>query len=95
VAIDKNPIGYAVYYKAGTFDLAGDPLLRTATRVEVAPQMPINYPGSGGAAIVANEATIGGLVAGQTYSIVVRAFDVSAARNEERNQIVLTGVPLP
>ena len=95
VAIDKNPIGYAVYYKAGTFDFAGDPLLRTATRIEVAPQMPINYPGSGGAAIVANEATIGGLAAGQTYSLVVRAFDRSAARNEERNQIVLTGVPLP
>jgi hypothetical protein len=95
VAIDKYPVGYAVYYKAGAFDFAGDPLLRTATRVEVAPQMPSNYPGWGGSSIYANQATIGGLTPGVSYSIVVHAFDRSAARNEERNQVVLTGVPAP
>jgi hypothetical protein len=93
VAIDKYPVGYAVYYKAGFFDFAADPELRTATRVEVAPQVPINYPGFGGPGIYANEATIGGLAPGQTYSIIVRAFDRSPAHNEEHNQVVLTGVP--
>ncbi len=95
VAIDKYPVHYAIYYKAGAFDFAGDPNLSTATRVEVAPQMPGNYPGFGGASIYANQATIGGLTPGQSYSIVVRAFDQSPARNEEKNQVVMTGVPAP
>ena len=95
VAIDKYPVGYAIYYTAGAFNFASDPNLATATRVEVAPQMPTNYPGFGGASIYANQATIGGLTAGQSYSIVVRAFDESPARNEEKNQVVLTGVPAP
>ena len=57
--------------------------------------MPANYPGFGGPSIVANEATLGGLTANQTHYVVIRAFDRSAARNEEHNQIVLTGVPAP
>jgi hypothetical protein len=93
VALDKYPVGYAVYYQTTPFDFAADPRLTRATRVEAAPRMPINYPGWGGATIVANETTLTGLVAGQTTYVVVRAFDRSPARNEDQNQIVLSGVP--
>jgi hypothetical protein len=95
VAIDASPVGYAIYYKPGSFDFAADPRLTSATRVEAAGSMPSNYPGWGGTTIYANQATIGGLTPGTSYSIVVRAFDRSPARNEEQNQIVLTGVPTP
>jgi hypothetical protein len=95
VALDKYPVGYAIYYRTTPFDFSADPQLHGATRIEAAPRMPINYPGWGGPTIVANEATIGGLVAGQITYVVVRAFDRSAAHNEEQNRVVLTGVPGP
>jgi hypothetical protein len=95
VARDKHPVGYAAYYRTTPFDFAGDPLLRNATRVELSPVAPVDYPGFGGPSIVANEATIGGLTANQLHYVVVRAFDRSPARNEEQNQVVLTGVPAP
>jgi hypothetical protein len=95
VALDEYPVGYAIYSRTTPFDFAADPQLRSSTRLEVAPRAPANYPGWGGPSIVANEATLGGLVAGQTAYVVVRAFDRSAAHNEEQNQIVLAGVPLP
>jgi hypothetical protein len=95
VARDKHPVGYAAYYRTTPFDFAGDPRLRNATRVELSPTVPVDYPGYGGPSIVANEATLGGLAASQTYYVVIRAFDRSPARNEEQNQVVLTGVPTP
>jgi hypothetical protein len=93
VAEDEYPVGYAIYYKSTPFDFSADPQLKTATRVEASPLAPPNYPGWGGPSIVANQAVIGGLTPGQTYYVVVRAFDRSPAHNEEQNQVMLTGVP--
>jgi hypothetical protein len=39
------------------------------------------------------EQTLTGLTPGQTYYLVLRAFDTSPAANEETNQVVLTGTP--
>ncbi|HEX2659096.1 MAG TPA: hypothetical protein VHU40_12525, partial [Polyangia bacterium] len=95
VALDKYPVGYAIYYQTTPFDFASDPKLLRANRVVAAPRAPSNYPGWGGPTIVANETTLTGLTAGQRVYVVVRAFDRSAANNEEQNQVVLSGVPTP
>jgi hypothetical protein len=95
VARDKHPVGYVAYHRTTPFDFAADPQLRSATRVEIVPTAPVDYAGFGGPFIVANEATIGGLAPNQTHYVVIRAFDRSPARNEDQNQVVLTGVPTP
>jgi hypothetical protein len=95
IARDKFPVRYALYYQTQPFDFANDPELTAATRVELAPQVPLNYPGFGGPNVYANEASVGGLAANQTYYLVIRAHDLSPARHEERNQIVLSVTPTP
>jgi len=47
---------------------------------------------SGRPTIVANETTVGPLVAGQVTYVVARAFDRSPAHNEEQNHVVLAGI---
>ena len=95
VARDKFPVRYALFYQTQPYDFDRDPQLLRATRVELSPQVPLNYPGGGGPTIYANEATVGDLTPNQIYHLVIRAHDMSPARNQEQNQIVLTAVPTP
>jgi len=93
VALDLNRVGYALYYQTLPFDFAADPTLQGATRVETRPTAPAAYT-AGSPGSVANEATITGLMKGKPYYIVVRAFDASAAHNEDGNTVVGFGRPL-
>lgn len=96
VAMDMNPVGYAAYYQTSPFDFTADPSLRAATRVELSPAVPPSYPGAGGTAgTLASEGVLPGLVPGQTYYVIVRAFDRTPSRREDANRIVLSGAPTP
>ncbi|HET6285017.1 MAG TPA: hypothetical protein VFH73_28930 [Polyangia bacterium] len=95
VAMDGNPVSYAAYLRTTPFDFSADPTLRNATRVSLSPRAPANYIGWGGPGIVANEATVANLVAGQVYYVVIRASDESPSRNEDGNTVVLSGTPGP
>lgn len=93
VALDYSRVGYALYYQTTPFDFAADPGLSSATRVVLSGTPPADYRNGVGFGIYANEATVTGLTPGQTYYLLIRAFDRSPAANEEGNQVVLTGVP--
>ena len=93
VAQDLNRVGYALYYQPAPFDFDADPELDGATRVVLSPRPTEAYAGGIGPGIYANEATVTGLEPGTTYHLVIRAFDDSAAANEDDNQVVLTGTP--
>jgi hypothetical protein len=95
VALDMNPVRYALYYQTVPFDFAGDPRLGGAARAELSPRKGRGYgEGTGvGPGLYPYEATVGGLESGRTYYFVIRAFDTSPARHEEANRTVLTGVP--
>ena len=92
VALDLHRVGYAIYLQTLPFDFDGDPGLNGARRVVPTPAVPAGYragePGS-----VAHEATITGLESGRPYYVVVRAFDDSPGRNEDRNKVVGFGRP--
>jgi hypothetical protein len=92
VALDLHHVGYAIYLQTLPFDFDGDPGLNGARRVVPTPAVPAGYragePGS-----VAHEATITGLESGRPYYVVVRAFDDSPGRNEDRNKVVGFGRP--
>lgn len=91
VALDMHRVGYALYYHTEPLDFGGCPTLATATRVVLAPEPPASYAEGVGPGVYANEATITGLVDGQAYHLVIRAFDELG--NEEQNEVELTARP--
>jgi hypothetical protein len=93
VALDLNRVGYAVYSQTEPFDFDADPALASATRIVLPHEHGTDYADGVGPGIYANEAVITGLEPGQTYYLVIRAFDDAAAANEDDNRVVLTGVP--
>lgn len=90
VAMDMHPVRYALYHATAPFDFAGDPSLTAATRVVLDPVAPASYRKGVGPGVYANEAVVAGLQPGRTYHLLVRAFDLSPAANEETNTVVLT-----
>jgi hypothetical protein len=93
VALDLNPVGYALYLKTRPFDFSADPGLAGATRIVLTPEVGAGYASGPGPSTFPYEATVGGLTAGQPYYVVLRAFDRSPAANEEKNQKVMTATP--
>jgi len=93
VALDLNRVGYALYLQTTPFDFGSDPSLSGARRVVLDPQVGAGYADGPGPTTFPFEATVDGLSSGQTYYLVIRAFDRSPASNEERNRVVLTGTP--
>jgi hypothetical protein len=89
VALDLNRVSYALYLKTSPFDFAADPDLATATRLVLTPGVGHGYAQGVGPGIYPYEQTLTGLTPGQTYFLLIRAFDSSPAANEERNQVVL------
>jgi hypothetical protein len=94
VALDMNRVRYALYYQTSPFDFVGDPTLQAATRRVLVPFVGQNYASGAAPGVYPHEASIANLVPGQTYYLVIRAFDDSPAANEEQNQVVITGTPL-
>ena len=80
VALDMNPVSYALYYQTTPFDFAADPRLAAATRVELMPQVPVAYTSGVGPDRFPYEAVVGGLTPGTLYYVLIRAFDTSPAR---------------
>ena len=93
VALDRHSVRYALYYQTLPFDFAADPALAEARRVVPTPVVPAEYR-AGQAGAYPYEATIKGLERGKAYYLLVRAFDASAAQNEEANTVVGFGRPL-
>ena len=93
VALDLNPVRYALYYQTKPFDFSADPKLAAATRVELTPQVPVAYTSGVGPDRFPYEAVVGGLTPGTLYYLLIRAFDTSPAANEETNTVVLTATP--
>ncbi len=91
VALDLNPVQYALYYQTQPFDFVNDPRLTSAVRLVLSPAVGRGYSNGAGPGIFPYEAVVTGLVAGQLYYLVLRAFDT--AGNEDLNQRVLTATP--
>ena len=93
VALDLNPVRYAAYVQTTPFNFAADPTLSSATRIVLTPSVGAGYADGPGPSTYPYEAVVGGLAKGQTYYVVIRAFDTSPAANEEQNQVVKTATP--
>jgi hypothetical protein len=93
VALDLNPVNYALYLQTRPFDFSSDPDLTQATRIVLTPQIGAGYPDGPGPSTYPYEATVGGLQPGQTYYVVIRAFDTSPFANEEKNTMWKTATP--
>ena len=93
VALDLNPVSYALYLQTRPFDFSSDPDLRSATRIVLNPGAGAGYADAPGPSTFPYEATVGGLTPGQVYYVVLRAFDASSFANEEKNQKVMTVTP--
>ena len=95
VALDMNPVRYALYIQPGAFDFDRDPRLRNARRVELVPRPGRGYgEGTGaGPALFPYEATVDGLDPGRAYAFAIRAYDTSPARNEDLNRTVTVATP--
>lgn len=91
VALDLHPVGYALYHQTRPFDFAADPALAQASRVVLQPTVGAGYAEAPGPSTYPYEAQVTGLTPGQTYYLVVRAFD--ALGREERNQVVRSAAP--
>lgn len=93
VALDLNPVRYALYYQTTPFDLNVNPKLTGATRVVLQPSVGKGYENGVGPTVFAHEATVGGLRSGQTYYLIIRAFDTSPQANEDGNGVTLSATP--
>jgi hypothetical protein len=93
VALDLNPVRYALYLQTRPFDFAADPDLTQATRYVLTPEVGANYASGPGPTTFPYQATVGGLSPGTGYYGVIRAFDTSPAANEEKNQVMQAAMP--
>jgi hypothetical protein len=93
VALDLNPVQYALYLQTRPFDFAADPNLTQARRIVLTPEIGAGYAAGPGPSTFPYEATVSGLAPGQGYYGVIRAFDTSPAANEEKNQVVQSAMP--
>ncbi len=91
VAIDSNPLGYALYHQDTPFDFVNDPNLSGATRTVLTPGDVAGYANHWSAPLPF-EATVTGLTAGTLYHFCIRAFDIHG--NEEQNQVALSATPI-
>lgn len=93
VAMDKSGVGYTLYYQKSPFEFETDPDLKKADRIELIPEVGEGYGYGTGPDTYPYQAVIEGLDSGETYYFVIRARDCSAGENEEKNTIVITGIP--
>ena len=93
VAIDLNGVRYTLYYQKEPFDFEADPDLEKAEKLLLSPEAGDGYEYNAAPDTWPYQQQIWGLEAGETYYFVIRASDYSPAGNEEKNTVVLTGVP--
>lgn len=94
VAIDPSGVRYTLYYQKEPFDFESDPDLEGADRLALSTtEAGDGYGYGAGPDTWPYQQEINGLDAGETYYFVIRASDHSPAGNEEKNMVVLTGVP--
>jgi hypothetical protein len=94
VALDYSRVGYALYLSTTPPDFTNDPTLARATRIVLQPSTGDGYLNGVRAGVYAYETTLTGLTPGTAYYVVIRAFDDAPTANEDRNQVVKTGIPL-
>ena len=93
VAIDLSGVCYTLYYQKEPFDFEADPNLEGAEKVVLSPAVGYGYGYDADPGTWPYREIINGLEFGETYYFVLRASDRSPAGNEEKNTVVLTGVP--
>lgn len=94
VALDKSGVKYILYYQKEPFDFDSDPNLENAQKTILTPEVGEGYTYQAEKDAYPYQATISGLDAEETYYFVIRASDHSESNNEEKNTVVLKGVPL-
>lgn len=93
VAIDQSGVDYTLYYQKEPFDFEDDPDLEEAAQLRLSPQIGAGYSYGAGPDTWPYQQQITDLDPGETYYFVIRASDRSADKNQEKNTVVLTGVP--
>ena len=94
VAVDRSGVEYTLYYQKTPFDFAADPDLENAEKMTLIPNVGDGYQYGAGPDIWPYQAVVENLDAGETYYFVIRARDLSQSGHEEKNTVVLEGVPL-
>ena len=94
VATDKNGVDYTLYYQKTPFDFTRDPDLTAAESLELVPEAGEGYGYQAPPESYPYQAAVEGLDPGETYYFIIRAKDRSHVENEEKNTVVLEGVPL-
>ena len=88
VALDFNPVSYALYYQTTPFDFIADPSLTRATRVVLVTTPPPEYASAFSQSTLPFQDTVKDLASGTTYYFVLRSFD--SRGNEEQNTNALS-----
>lgn len=94
VAIDKSGVIYTLYYQKEPFDFKKDFDLETAQKIELTPELGEGYGYGANSNTYPYQETILDLDAGEDYYFVIRARDCSSKSNEEKNTIMVRGIPL-
>lgn len=94
VAVDRSGVDYTLYYQKEPFDFDADPNLEGAQKAKLIPEAGEGYVYGAGPDTWPYQATLRGLDPEETYYFVIRAKDRSAKGNEEKNTVVMSGVPL-
>jgi hypothetical protein len=94
VAVDRSGVEYTLYYQKTPFDFAADPDLENAEKMALIPDVGDGYQYGAGPDTWPYQAAVENLDAGETYYFVIRARDLSQSGHEEKNTVVLEGVPL-
>lgn len=93
VAIDLSGVRYTLYYQKDPFDFEADPNLEGAEKLVLSPGVGDGYGYLASPDTWPYQQQINGLDAGETYYFVIRASDFAPSENEEKNTVVLTGIP--
>ena len=93
VAIDPSGVRYTLYYQKEPFDFEADPDLEGTEKLVLSPEAGDGYGYNASPDTWPYQQKITDLSAGETYYFVIRASDRSPAGNEEKNTVVMTGVP--